>query len=145
MKVLKIFVIILINFLLYCGFRSILGDLSSLDDSIYDGYNSPLLYGSTSDTEFMVNTSLYPSNSGYITFHRYASNLYPTTLAKQFKANGYETDAYHNSAGDFYNRNAMLKQLGYNFLDSNLLGLGAGSLDSNTLSVAKWIIYEKVC
>lgn len=108
-----------------------------------DGYNSPLLYGSTSDTEFMVNTSLFPSNSGYITYHRYASNTYPTTLAKQFKASGYDTDAFHNSAGDFYNRNVMLNQLGYNFLDSNILGLGAGELDSNTLNVAKWIIYEK--
>jgi len=108
-----------------------------------DGYNSPLLYGSTSDTEFMVNTSLFPSNSGYITYHRYASNNYPTTLAKQFKAIGYDADAFHNSAGDFYNRNVMLNQLGYNFLDSNILGLGAGELDSNTLNIAKWIIYEK--
>jgi phosphoglycerol transferase MdoB-like AlkP superfamily enzyme len=108
-----------------------------------DGYNSPLLFGSTSDTEFMVNTSLYPSNSGYITYHRYASNQFPTTLAKQFKEVGYETDAYHNSAGDFYNRNTMLKQLSYNFLDSNLLGLGAGETDSTTLSIVKWIIFEK--
>lgn len=108
-----------------------------------EGYNSPLLYGSTSDTEFMVNTSLFPSNSGYITYHRYASNSYPTTLAKQFKSEGYDSDAFHNSGGDFYNRNTMLNQLGYNFLDSNVLGLGAGELDSNTLNIAKWIFYEK--
>lgn len=108
-----------------------------------EGYNSPLLYGSTSDTEFMANTSLFPSNSGYITYHRYASNTYPTTLAKQFKTEGYDTDAFHNSGGDFYNRNTMLNQLGYNFLDSNILGLGAGELDSNTLNIAKWIFFEK--
>lgn len=108
-----------------------------------EGYNSPLLYGSTSDTEFMANTSLFPSNSGYITYHRYASNTYPTTLAIQFKLEGYDADAFHNSAGDFYNRNTMLSQLGYNFLDSNILGLGAGESDSNTLNVAKWIFYEK--
>jgi lipoteichoic acid synthase len=108
-----------------------------------DGYNSPLLYGSTSDTEFMVNTSLFPTNNGYITFHRYASNYYPTTLANQFKNVGYTTDAFHNSGGDFYNRNNMLNQLGYNFMDSNILGLGAGELDSNTLNIAKWIFFEQ--
>lgn len=108
-----------------------------------DGYNSPLLFGSTSDSEFMANTSLYPSNNGYITYHRYASNLYPNTLAKQFQLSDYITTAFHNSAGDFYNRTNMLKQLGYEFMDSNILGLGAGELDSRTLNVAKWIFFEQ--
>jgi len=108
-----------------------------------DGYNSPLLFGSTSDSEFMANTSLYPSNNGYITYHRYASNLYPNTLAKQFQSSDYITTAFHNSAGDFYNRTNMLNQFGYEFMDSNILGLGAGELDSKTLNVAKWIFFEQ--
>jgi len=108
-----------------------------------EGYNSPLLFGSTSDSEFMANTSLYPSNNGYITYHRYASNLYPNTLAKQFQSSDYITSAFHNSAGDFYNRTNMLKQLGYDFMDSNILGLGTGELDSRTLNVAKWIFFEQ--
>ena len=43
------------------------------------GYNSPLLIGSTSDTEFMALTSLMPANNGKITSTEYYDNVFPIT------------------------------------------------------------------
>jgi len=106
------------------------------------GYNSPLLPGSTSDTEFMVNTSLLPSSNGKITFNTYASNTYPVTLAKVFTENNYFSMASHNNYGIYYNRSEMLPALGYTFYDA--LGLNAydNVPDSDVIDHVKWIMYE---
>lgn len=94
------------------------------------GYNSPLLYGSTADTEFIVNTGLLPANNGLITFNTYLDNTYPNTLASSFNEAGYTSKAFHNNEGSFYSRNTMLKNLGYDFMDGEALNLLFGSLDS---------------
>ncbi|HET6785735.1 MAG TPA: LTA synthase family protein [Erysipelotrichaceae bacterium] len=106
------------------------------------GYNSPLLAGSTSDTEFMVNTSLLPSNNGKITFNAFAENSYPLTLAKSFTDKGYFSMASHNNYGVYYNRSVMLPNLGYTFYDA--LGLNAydNVEDSYVIDHIKWIMYE---
>lgn len=106
------------------------------------GYNSPLLPGSTSDTEFMVNTSLLPSSNGKITFNTYANNAYPVTLAKVFTENNYFSMASHNNYGIYYNRSEMLPALGYTFYDA--LGLNAydNVPDSDVIDHVKWIMYE---
>lgn len=106
------------------------------------GYNSPLLPGSTSDTEFMVNTSLLPTNNGKITFNTYANNTYPLTLAKVFTENNYFSMASHNNYGIYYNRSEMLPALGYTFYDA--LGLNAydNVPDSEVIDHVKWIMYE---
>ena len=106
------------------------------------GYNSPLLPGSTSDTEFMVNTSLLPTSNGKITFNTYANNVYPVTLAKVFTENNYFSMASHNNYGIYYNRSEMLPALGYTFYDA--LGLNAydNVPDSDVIDHVKWIMYE---
>lgn len=106
------------------------------------GYNSPLLPGSTSDTEFMVNTSLLPTSNGKITFNTYANNTYPLTLAKVFTENNYFSMASHNNYGIYYNRSEMLPALGYTFYDA--LGLNAydNVPDSDVIDHVKWIMYE---
>lgn len=106
------------------------------------GYNSPLLPGSTSDTEFMVNTSLLPTSNGKITFNTYANNTYPLTLAKVFTENNYFSMASHNNYGIYYNRTEMLPALGYTFYDA--LGLNAydNVPDSDVIDHVKWIMYE---
>jgi len=106
------------------------------------GYNSPLLPGSTSDTEFMVNTSLLPANNGKITFNSYANNTYPLTLAKMFSENDYFSMASHNNYGIYYNRSEMLPRLGYTFYDAIGLNAYDNVPDSDVIDHVKWIMYE---
>ena len=110
----------------------------------FTGYNSALLPGSTSDTEFMANTSLIPANDGFGTFMKYAQNDYPLTLAKVFNENDYYSLAAHNNYGEFYNRNVVLPAFGYDFFDSYRMGFeGLMIPDSEFLEPIKWISYEK--
>ena len=104
------------------------------------GYNSPLLPGSTSDTEFMANTSLLPTINGKITFNTYAKNTYPLTLAKVFTENTYFSMASHNNYGIYYNRSEMLPALGYTFYDA--LGLNAydNVPDSDVIDHVKYTV-----
>lgn len=107
-----------------------------------EGYNSPLLQGSTSDTEFMVNTSLLPSFDGKITFNDYANNVYPQTLAKSFTNAGYTSIAAHNNYGEYYNRSIMLPNLGYDFYDAIGLEAFDNVEDSYVMDHLKWMMYE---
>lgn len=108
-----------------------------------NGYNSPLLLGSTSDTEFMANTSLLPAQNGSITFEVYANHIYPVTLANEFKAEGYFTMASHNNYGVYYNRENMLPHLGYTFFDAIALNAYDNVEDSYVIDRIKWIMYEQ--
>ena len=107
------------------------------------GYNSPLLPGSTSDTEFMVNTSLLPSNNGNITFNTYVDNVFPLTLANRFTDKGYYSMASHNNYGVYYNRTNMLPKLGYEFFDAIGLNAYDNVEDSYVIDHIKWIQYER--
>lgn len=107
-----------------------------------EGYNSPLLAGSTSDTEFMVNTSLLPATNGKITFNEYAENIYPLTLANTFKENAYFSMASHNNYGEYYNRSVMLPNLGYTFYDAIGLNAQDNIEDSYVINYIKWIMYD---
>lgn len=107
-----------------------------------DGFNSPLLAGSTSDTEFMVNTSLLPANNGKITFNDYADNKFPHTLANTFTNHGYYSMASHNNYGIYYNRTNMLPNLGYTFYDAIGINAEDQAEDSYVIDHIKWIMYE---
>lgn len=89
---------------------------------VMSGYDAPLMFGSTADTEFMANTSLVPPNNGLVAYIRYSDHVYPTTLAKVFSDEGYQSLAFHNNEGSFYERSNMLPILGYQFYDPESLG-----------------------
>jgi len=72
-----------------------------------NGFNTPLLVGSTSDTEIMANTSIIPDSEEFASCYSYFDNTYKTTLATIFNSIGYITDAYHNCYGDYYNRDII--------------------------------------
>lgn len=116
-----------------------------MNDGIYiQGYSSPLMDGSTSSTEFMANLSLYPLNDdGYNPSLKFMNNTYKTTLPKMFSSEGYKSYAFHNNYGEFYSRNIIMPNYGYNFFDSLALGLESESADSVYLEIAKWILLEK--
>ena len=67
--------------------------------------------GTSSDTEFTLNTSLMPSNSGTV-FVSYYDRVYET-MPKLLKQKGYYAFSMHGNVGDFWNRLEMHKSLGY--------------------------------
>ena len=106
-------------------------------------FNTPALPGSTSDTEFMSNTSLIPSSEGYAICYKYPFNTYKTTLATIFNDLGYRTLAFHNNYGQYYNRNVVFPNLGYQkFYDCTELGLEDEASDKDVMEVLKWIFVE---
>lgn len=106
----------------------------------FENFYSPLLTGSTSDVETMVNTSLIPINDGTIVSQSYAENTYPTTLAKGFKSAGYLTSVVHNNYKVYYNRENYFETLGYDtFLDSFGLGVENQSSDYICGQILNWI------
>lgn len=85
--------------------------------------------GNSSDAEFMVNTSLFPTSKG-VAFVRFAGNSY-NSLGSQLKAQGYTTAALHGDRPGFWNRNHMYLSLGFDhyiskneFAKDESIGLG---------------------
>lgn len=90
----------------------------------FENYYAPTYKASTSDTEFVVNTSLVPSMSYGTTSYDFANNAFPNSLANRFKEAGYTAQSFHSNTGDFYNRFNYHRALGYEtFYDQKALGL----------------------
>lgn len=88
-----------------------------IEDSFYfDNVYDQAGQGKTSDTEFMMNNSLYPLGRGAV-FHTHDENVL-TPLPRALQQIGYTTESYHANDGTFYNRDVMYEKLGYdNFYD----------------------------
>lgn len=110
---------------------------------VVKGFDTPLLIGSTSDSEYMTNTSLIPESEGYSVCYKYVDNTLPLTLGNLFKEQGYKTNAFHNNYAEYYNRNVTLANYGYEFLDSYLLGMESESPDSTIAEQIGWIDAER--
>jgi lipoteichoic acid synthase len=67
--------------------------------------------GTSSDTEFTFNTSLFPIESGTVFISHFAHNF--VTLPMLLKEKGYTAISMHANNGDFWNRDTMHKTLGY--------------------------------
>lgn len=113
---------------------------SSIEISNFD---TPILLGSTSDSEFMANTSFLPEAEGYSVAYQYVENTYPLTLGNIFADNGYKTNAFHNNYGEYYNRDIVFPKYGYKFFDSYGLGLESESADSSLSEQIAYIDVEK--
>lgn len=79
----------------------------------------------TTNGEYTMNMGLYPDMSRSKTqssFDLSGSNYLPFCLGNALKEKGYQTWAYHNYIGDFYNRNITHPNMGYTFkaVDSGL-------------------------
>ena len=96
----------------------------------FSNFDTPLLIGSTSDSEFMANTSFIPEAEGYSVCYQFVNNTYPLTLGNLFTDKGYKTTAFHNNFGEYYNRNITFANYGYDFFDSYALGVESGIQDS---------------
>ena len=87
--------------------------------------------GTSSDTEFTLNTSLMPANSGTV-FVSYYNREY-VSIPKLLKEKGYHTFSMHGNKADMWNRSKMHPQLGYDDMyfqtsfkvtEENTVGLG---------------------
>jgi phosphoglycerol transferase MdoB-like AlkP superfamily enzyme len=67
--------------------------------------------GKSSDSEFVIDNSLYPLPSGAV-FFTHAQNHYES-LPKKLSENGYSTNVFHANDSSFWNREIMYKSLGY--------------------------------
>lgn len=88
-----------------------------LNNSIYfPNINEQVNEGTSSDSDLMVNTSVYPLRQGS-TFFSYPSNTY-NSLPKLMEEKGYSTIAIHPDKGAFWNWMEGLKGIGFqNFAD----------------------------
>ena len=84
----------------------------------FNNFYSQVSFGTSSDTEFTVATSLLPVSSGTV-FINYSNREYES-LYKLIKKEGYYTFSMHANTGDFWNRNIMHQTLGYDdFFDKS--------------------------
>jgi lipoteichoic acid synthase len=84
----------------------------------FDNFYHQTGQGKTSDAEFLMENSLYPLSSGAV-FVNKDQNTYqaaPGILDQK----GYKTAVFHGNYKEFWNRDAMYKQLGYDqFFDAS--------------------------
>jgi len=101
-----------------------------LNNSIYfNNFYSQVATGGTSDIEFVINTSIYPTIKGSC-FYNYPNNKY-FSLPYLLKKKGYYTIAFHGNSGSFWNRYIALPKLGFDefkslnsFEHDEIIGLG---------------------
>lgn len=77
----------------------------------FDKFYPQISVGTSSDTEFTLNTGLMPSSSGTV-FVNYYDRLYHG-LPKYFNDMGYYTFSAHANNADYWNRKTMHANLGY--------------------------------
>ncbi len=94
----------------------------------FNNYYSPVYNASTADSEFIINTSLFPSIDFGVAAYNYGNNAYPYTIANAFLKNNYTANSFHSFHSFFYNRENMHNSLGYlTFYDIEKLGLNYDS------------------
>lgn len=77
----------------------------------FSNFYAQVSVGTSSDSEFTLNTSLMPTNNG-TAFVSYFDREY-VSIAKLLKEKGYNTFSMHANNGSFWNRDVMHKRLGY--------------------------------
>ncbi|AOZ89354.1 hypothetical protein BK049_12045 [Bacillus xiamenensis] len=102
----------------------------------FDEFYQQTEQGKTSDSEFIVANSLYPSSSGAVFFT--ASDNEYDTLYKQLKKENYQSVQFHANNKTFWNRDVMYESLGidrfydvdsYDVNEGNSTGWGLKDID----------------
>ncbi len=101
----------------------------------FTNFYSPLYYRSTADSEFMVQTSMYPDKTVTLSMEAYQNNTYPYTLPKLFSQEGYSTYSFHNYTDYFYPRAEFhTEALGYDaYYGAYELGMVSQEYNENAL------------
>lgn len=108
----------------------------------FDNFYSQVSIGTSSDTEFTLNTSLMPAVIGTV-FSDYADKEF-VSIPKLLKEKGYFSFAMHANNGDYWNRRIMHKNLGYDILIAkdqynidDVIGLGLSDVSFFRQSIEK--------
>jgi len=103
----------------------------------FQNHFTPVYQRTTSDTEFIFNTSLIPSIEDGPTSFMFNKNSYSSSLASLFKNQGYVANAMHGNYKEFYTRNKTYNGLGYtNFYGRDELGLTESNKKFDTVFYA---------
>ncbi len=79
---------------------------------VFTNFYTPIYYASTSDGEYTNLTGLLPKE-GTWSYISSRNNVYPYTYSNVFKKDGYKTYAYHNGIYNFYDRDTVMPNFGY--------------------------------
>ncbi|MBO4245871.1 MAG: sulfatase-like hydrolase/transferase [Bacilli bacterium] len=102
----------------------------------FSNFNPQISVGTSSDTEFTLNTSLMPVLSGTVAVSYY--NREYITMEKLLKAQDYYTFSMHGNKASMWNREKLHKSFGYDrfysekdftFKDDQVVGLGISDHD----------------
>lgn len=112
-------------------------------DSLYfSEFYQQTAQGRTSDSELLVNTSLYPLTSGSA-YMKHPKNTYDS-IPSIYKENGYETVATHAFKASFWNRHIVYPNIGINrfysqkdFSDGEVFGWALNDKDFLSETVDK--------
>lgn len=86
----------------------------SREGFVCDEFYNPLWWVSTSDGEYVADTSLIPK-SGVWSFYRSSNNLMKFCLGNQLGAQGYAARAYHDHTYTYYKRHLSHPNMGYDY------------------------------
>lgn len=79
----------------------------------FNNFYTPIYYASTSDGEYTNLTGIIPK-SGTWSYLKSEDNYYPYSYPNMLEKYGYDSFYYHNGIFDFYNRNKVSKNFGFN-------------------------------
>lgn len=108
----------------------------SKEGMYFDHFYPQISVGTSSDTEFTLNTSLMPVNSGTVFMGYYKRNY--VSIPKLLKEKGYYTFSSHANGSSMWNRAVMHPRLGYDEMifkdqfditNENVVGLGLSDVD----------------
>ncbi|MCF7926663.1 MAG: LTA synthase family protein [Candidatus Izimaplasma sp.] len=106
----------------------------------FENFYAPLYYRSTADSEFLVQTSMFPDKNVTLSMETYLDNEFPNTLPKLFQEQGYSTYSFHNYTDYFYPRSQFhINTLGYNqYWGSEELGLSSNFEEDSIIFNHTW-------
>lgn len=82
------------------------------ENTYFNNFYSNAGQGTTSDAEFVVNTSFYVPKNEPATSSDYMKKALPS-LPRLLSANGYDTATFHTNSVDFWNRKDLYKSIGF--------------------------------
>lgn len=80
----------------------------------FTNFYNPVFPVSTSDGEYIMNTSLIPKE-GVWSAYRSSNNYYPFVVGNAFNKLGYKTNAYHDHTATYYHRDMYVPNWGYDY------------------------------
>ncbi|WP_342481447.1 LTA synthase family protein [Paenibacillus sp. FSL L8-0340] len=92
------------------------------ENTYFNNFYTNAGQGTTSDAEFVVNTSFYVPKNEPATSSAYMEKSVPS-LPKLLASNGYDTATFHTNSVDFWNRKELYKAVGFDtYYDQSFFG-----------------------